>query len=113
MFYLVESAAAEIDVTAYRINKDKELEKSDILKLREIDSDPLDGQKDSNFSAGEGNHNFIKDRLRHLELELSSVLTSLRSKSTMDEQEVGNCNTVLFLYVSFSVLIHAYVLTTS
>ncbi|KAI3433076.1 AMPK1_CBM domain-containing protein [Psidium guajava] len=79
--------AAEIDVTAYRVNKDKELEKSDILKLREIDSDPLDGQKDSNFSAGEGNHNFIKDRLQHLELELSSVLTSLRSKSTMDEQE--------------------------
>ncbi|XP_048135902.1 protein PTST homolog 2, chloroplastic isoform X2 [Rhodamnia argentea] len=79
--------AADIDVTAYGVNKDKKFEKSDILKLREIDGDLLGRQKDSNFSAGEGNHNFIKDRLQHLELELSSVLSSLRSKSTMDEQE--------------------------
>ncbi|KAF8040547.1 hypothetical protein BT93_B2698 [Corymbia citriodora subsp. variegata] len=79
--------AAEIDVTAYRVDKDEEFRKSDIFKSREINGDPLDRQKESNFSAGEGNHNFIKDRLQHLELELSSVLSSLRSKSTMDEQE--------------------------
>ncbi|XP_030449362.1 protein PTST homolog 2, chloroplastic isoform X2 [Syzygium oleosum] len=79
--------AAEIDVAAYRLDKDKEFKKSDILKLREINGDPLNRQKESNISAGEANHNFIKDRLQHLELELSSVLSSLRSKSTMDEQE--------------------------
>ncbi|KAL3751653.1 hypothetical protein ACJRO7_012477 [Eucalyptus globulus] len=79
--------AAEIDVTANRVNKEKELRKSDILKLREINGGPMDRQKESNFSAGEGNHNFIKDRLQHLELELSSVLSSLRSNSTTDEQE--------------------------
>jgi len=103
----VQSAAAEIDVTANRVDKEKELRKSDILKLREINGGPMDRQKELNFSAGEGNHNFIKDRLQHLELELSSVLSSLRSNSTTDEQEVSNYNTVLFLYISFSVLIRA------
>lgn len=103
----MQSAAAEIDVAAYRLDKDKEFKKSDILKLREINGDPFNRQKESNISAGEANHNSIEDRLQHLELELSSVLSSLRSKSTMDEQEVGNCNTLLFLYISFCVLIRA------
>ncbi|KAL5761879.1 hypothetical protein ACOSP7_018143 [Xanthoceras sorbifolium] len=51
----------------------------EILELREGGSEHLNGQGDLNSFHEDINHNQVRTRLQHLELELSSVLRTLRS----------------------------------
>ncbi|PKI55991.1 hypothetical protein CRG98_023619, partial [Punica granatum] len=79
--------AAEIDPLRDRIEADKDFWKNDVIEIREGGSEQVEITTDSGPSHGEISHDQIKSHLQHLEVELSSVLQSLRSKSMGDEEK--------------------------
>lgn len=65
--------------------------RDEILEVREIVGEPLVGSKDLSSCSEEITHNGIQGRLQHLELELSSVLHSLRlNADEVISQKVGD-----------------------
>ncbi|KAB1220733.1 Sucrose nonfermenting 4-like protein [Morella rubra] len=70
--------AAEIATIETRTEGPMDGTRDEILEVREIVGEPLVGSKDLSSCSEEIAHNGIRGRLQHLELELSSVLRSLR-----------------------------------
>ncbi|KAI9168862.1 hypothetical protein LWI28_002987 [Acer negundo] len=61
----------------------------EILDLREGSSENLNEKEELNFFHEEINHNQVRNRLQHLELELSSVLQTLRSNKHKVVSQTG------------------------
>lgn len=70
----------------------------EILEVRDIDCEHLNRQEKLNSYPTENNHNDIRSRLQHLEVELSSVLHTLRSKT--GELLSRKVSDLIFLYIN-------------
>lgn len=68
-----------------------DVSRDEILELREGGNEHLNKQEELSSCPQEINHKDIRSRLRHLELELSSVLHTLRSNmGELPSQEVSD-----------------------
>ena len=89
---LIQCTAAEIGFNATPMDGSRD----EILELGGLASDPLNTRKEP-ISCHEINVNEIQTRLQHLELELTSVLHSVRSNACqIMSQKVGDNNVSLF-----------------
>lgn len=75
---------------------------NEILEEREVGIEHLNSQEELNSYPLENNHKDIRSRLKHLELELSSVLHTLRSNT--GELLSQKVNGLVFLNIIWEVI---------